>query len=757
MAFNLFDFSSVLNPLGNVVPTSPQPTQVGGATGGGNLPPTITAKPLPQTPIVKKPIVSEPTFMEKAVNMIAPKASAWNYDEDKIKEFSDELKKRWLSSDKIRKAIITESELGSFDTQEQPTQEPSTSIDYPTDLEPAPSSEPAISTSPSFFDKIGQAAEKRGTTYLDLASTDSNFITKWLWAVWEGVGFIGDVIGEWLSSAFSSTVWEASKNPLSVVYWWAKGWKAVAKEAWNALPELTKEWIGLAIETGGDVAKAVGEWWKQVEEVAPETARNLKSVAQIVTSLPWGKPAKTAILSTVWATNDIIDLAKQIPEIKPNIIKKAQDYYSKSELKEFNKPASLPDAQYKSASEIWRNSKSKWVDLWEVAINDGIQFYTLDDGGKFNSIDAAKSVREDAIKASNDMVIEGLREADKFTEPTSANKLRGELLKQLENDKTLTLAQKEARIKYIDREFDGIIKDYGEELSLESMQKGKVKFDRNSKYDNEWLPSDSNIYKANKAIADKLRASIEIGAWDNLPVLAVNKELWKHFALADYLDELHWKKVPQSKLSKFVKIGAKAVWWTTWATIWGWPIWAFAWYQTMAVLFDTLQNIPSPMRVKMLNSIKRENPEAYRKMQEFILQQKFGAKKTFPLLPAGTKESIRNVRGEVIDNTLQESTASKVAKSKEELSGKITRERPYSEIVKEQMNGKTIQTKKIPTTIKKPSIKKPYIKPQEPKGPTINVKKYATGEAWEYVKPPVPKGPSLYGKGKPPIKKPKAK
>ena len=36
MAFNLFDFSSKLNPLGNVVPTTPKASpQVGGATGGG--------------------------------------------------------------------------------------------------------------------------------------------------------------------------------------------------------------------------------------------------------------------------------------------------------------------------------------------------------------------------------------------------------------------------------------------------------------------------------------------------------------------------------------------------------------------------------------------------------------------------------------------------------------------------------------------------------------------------------------------------
>ena len=58
MAFNLFDFSSKLNPLGNISQNASP--QVGGATGGGMMPPTISSKPLPLAPIAKKP--STPTF-----------------------------------------------------------------------------------------------------------------------------------------------------------------------------------------------------------------------------------------------------------------------------------------------------------------------------------------------------------------------------------------------------------------------------------------------------------------------------------------------------------------------------------------------------------------------------------------------------------------------------------------------------------------------------------------------------------------------
>lgn len=702
MAFNLFDFSTSVWAWNFTPQASPT---MGGATGGGMMPPTISSKPLPQTPMVKKPIQATPapTFMEKAVNMIVPKASASNEVSDKdIQDLID----AWYSDEEIAKVIE------SYKPQEQQTQEVSPT-DYPTDLEPEPSAESVKSSSPSLLDKIGQSAEKRGTTYLDLASSDSNFLTKGLWAVWEGVSFLGDVIGDVAMSSVS----EVASNPLNPIYWGMKAGKAAAKKAWNSLPDLTKEGIKIAAETGGDVASAIGEGWKQVEQVAPETARNIKSIAQIVTALPWAKPSKEVILWTAWVASDVIDLAKQIPEIKPNVIKKAQDYYSKSEVEQFNKPSSLPDPQYKKAREVWDNAKRKWTDLWQVARNNNIQYDTLNDGGKFNAIDTAKNVREDAIKASNDMIIEGIREADKFTEPTSANKIRNELLKQVENDKNLTGAQRSAMTKYIDNEFDSIIKDYGEELSLESMQKGKVKFDRNSKYDEVGLPSDSNIYKANKAIADKLRASIEKGAWANLPIREVNASLAKQFELANYLEELHGKKVPQTMLHNLTRVGAKALWGTTGAVVWGWAIWAFAWYQSVAVLFDTLSNLPSPLRSKMLNSIKSENPEAYKQIQEFIIKQKYGAKKTFPLLPAWTKESIRNVRGEVIDNTLQESTASKVAKSKEELSGKIVRQRSPTIIVNEAMKGKTIQTKKMPTTIKREPIKKSKKEPPAPKAP----------------------------------------
>ena len=77
-----------------------------------------------------------------------------------------------------------------------------------------------------------------------------------------------------------------ASNPLLPIYWGMKAGKAVAKEAWNALPDMTKEGVKLAVDTGGDVVKAIGEGWKQVEQVAPETARNLTSAAQIITSLP---------------------------------------------------------------------------------------------------------------------------------------------------------------------------------------------------------------------------------------------------------------------------------------------------------------------------------------------------------------------------------------------------------------------------------------------------------------------------------------
>lgn len=78
MAFNLFDFSSALNPLGNVsTPPQALPT-MGGATGWWPKPPTPSSQPLPYAPVVKKPVQATPapTFMEKVVNNIVPKANA---------------------------------------------------------------------------------------------------------------------------------------------------------------------------------------------------------------------------------------------------------------------------------------------------------------------------------------------------------------------------------------------------------------------------------------------------------------------------------------------------------------------------------------------------------------------------------------------------------------------------------------------------------------------------------------------------------
>ena len=123
MAFNLFDFSSKLNPLGNVVPTTPKASpQIGGATGGGIMPPTTSARPLPQTPIVKKP-----SFMEKAVNMVVPKASASMSEKD-----MQDLIDAGASDEEI---LQVAQEMEKQKPVVQPTQETTSKMEKPTSSE----------------------------------------------------------------------------------------------------------------------------------------------------------------------------------------------------------------------------------------------------------------------------------------------------------------------------------------------------------------------------------------------------------------------------------------------------------------------------------------------------------------------------------------------------------------------------------------------------------------------------------------------
>ena len=299
-----------------------------------------------------------------------------------------------------------------------------------------------------------------------------------------------------------------------------------------------------------------------------------------------------------------------------------QNRFSKIDAENLAKPTTQPVAGYRKATEIFKNAKDQGTDLADLAVKNGIQHDSLIEGGKYATTDTADLLRNDAMKTSHDLIRPALIAAEPGVQRVPVAQIREQMIKQVDSIPTTQITDAE-RVQIKQR----IAKEYADNsaaaqahpngYSLTELHDAKIATGANGKYRPNGTFADN--LKANQARQESavFRKILEDTAPADIDIKSFNKAIQQKFQLADYLEALHGKKVPQGLVQKAISLFGKVAGAGAGAQIGG-GIGGVAGYHMGGVLFNAFENLPNPLKQKYLSSIQKEAPAVFKAFQDYL-------------------------------------------------------------------------------------------------------------------------------------------
>lgn len=312
-------------------------------------------------------------------------------------------------------------------------------------------------------------------------------------------------------------------------------------------------------------------------------------------------------------------IASQYPGVsKESIIK----HYQNVEMNNFKKPTEVPAASYRKATEIFKNAKDQGTDLSQVALNNGIRHDSIVDGGKYSTIDVADQIRSDAMKTSHDLIRPALEAAEPGVQRVPIADIRNAMIAKIDSipPTQLTDAERALMKERIAKQYaddSAAAKAHPEGYSLTDLHDNSIAANLNGKYRPNGTAADN--FRANQSRQEGavFRDILGKTAPEDIQIDAFKKELQKQFQLADYLEALNGKKVPQGIVAKAIDLFGKVTGASVGARIGG-GLGGVAGYHFGGVLFDAFEHLPNPVKAKYLNMVAKEAPEVFKAFQEYL-------------------------------------------------------------------------------------------------------------------------------------------
>jgi len=324
----------------------------------------------------------------------------------------------------------------------------------------------------------------------------------------------------------------------------------------------------------------------------------------------------------------------------PSLSKKGQqDRFKAIEEKDFAQPANSPIAGYKQATKIYNNAKKEGTNLAKVAVDNGIEHSSIIEGGKYNTLDTANILREDAMKTSHDLIRPALEIAEYGVQKVPIGNVRNALLSKVESipASQITATERQTMKNNIMKEYgvgSAEAKAHPDGYSLTGLHDNKIAKSNNGKYKFGVGASDTLNATQSRYESDVFRKLLEDLAPSDLDIRSFNKELQKKFQLADYLESLNTKKVPQGlaqRAMEFIgKIGG-ASFGSQFGTLGG-----VAGYHIGGVFTDSFTRLPNPLKAYYLQSIQHTQPEVFNMFRQYLGDQEI-IRLLQKKLPSGNK------------------------------------------------------------------------------------------------------------------------
>ena len=313
---------------------------------------------------------------------------------------------------------------------------------------------------------------------------------------------------------------------------------------------------------------------------------------------------------------------EQYPGMKSKNIAK---HYENVEVSRLFEPTKKTDAAYRNATEVFKDSKKRGINLEKIAADNKIYASDHITDGKYATQEVVDTLRNETMGGGPEILRPYLKAAEQGVARVPVSDVRNEMIYKIGkvSDSKLSTEQKKIAIQRINKEYgDGSVTSsrYKDGYGLENLYDSK-------------LQTSSNLYKGPKnggvqSISDNLTSQqkeIESQVFDSLLRKNAPKELGldayfkaqeSKFVLANYLESLNTKKATQTMFQRGMKKAAQLGGATTGASVAG-PFGMFSGYQFGGIVADTFASASNPVKVMYLKSIGKTQPEIYSIMKTF--------------------------------------------------------------------------------------------------------------------------------------------
>lgn len=414
----------------------------------------------------------------------------------------------------------------------------------------------------------------------DLFSTQALFDT----ALGAGLGKLTDIVGKPLLNTAGKVIGKITPKILKDVA--SKGTDAIAKFA--ADHQLLG---GVAAPASEKIAKG----FQAVDEKAGQLFSGAKDKAGEIITSQYPGTSKQAI----------------------------QDHFKNVDKSNFEKPTTkLTEPGYKKANEIFEKAKTQGTNLADEAVNNEIQHDTLIDGKKYNTLDTAESLKNDAMKSSHDLIRPALAAAEPGVQKVPLTKVRERMLSEANSipASKITDAERKTMIRRINAEYGlGSPADiaHPDGYSLTDLHDAKISHSANGKYTPFGTPTQNFPARISRKQGNAFKTLLEDAAPKELKIKEFNHELEKKFQLADYLEALHGKKVPQGVVRKAFDLFGKVLGASAGSQLGG-GLGGVAGYHIGGMLFNSFDNLSNPVKAAYLRGIEKTSPEVFKAFKDYI-------------------------------------------------------------------------------------------------------------------------------------------
>lgn len=322
-----------------------------------------------------------------------------------------------------------------------------------------------------------------------------------------------------------------------------------------------------------------------------------------------------------------------------------QEHFVKKNQSDIIRPTTVNEPRYYKATNVYKDAERRGIKIDDIASRRGVIHDKIAEGGQYNSKETADAIRANVFQVSNDITRPALKALEPETRLVPIAEVRNAMVRQIEEipDSQITAEAREILKRKILKQYadnSAIARRHPNGMSLTNLHDARIVSGNNGKYKAGVSPSDPVAIAARQAREEGHAYSKLLDSKLPKEFRDMRRANEEDFLLADYLEALHGKKVPEGVTGRAARLFGRAVTATVGGKVGGFPG-AILGAQYGDMLFGTFQALPNPLKIKVLNSIKLESPAAYAQLTKLIGDKEL-QKLTTLALPPGGKSSFKS-------------------------------------------------------------------------------------------------------------------